>query len=228
MAVKKSSKIVKKRWVKLVAPTVLREAAIGETFISDPEIMIGKKMNIGLGTITGEPQKQHTHVNLIIRSFEDGIYKTDLRGYRILPAAVKKMVRRNKSRIDDSFVIMTKDKQFVRIKPIAITRNKAQCSVQTAIRKKIRLELAKLFTLKDFSTLVSEFLGRRLQAGIARSLSKIFPVGIFEIRQLTIIDAEKAKKMNIIRFVAEQKPENKSSPQEAKEPVKGPEQESKK
>ena len=98
--VKKSSRIIKKKWVKIIAPTVLRESAIGETFISDSEMMLNKKMNVGLGTITGEPQKQHTHVNLIIKSFDDGIYKTDLIGYKILPSAVKKMVRRNRTRID--------------------------------------------------------------------------------------------------------------------------------
>ncbi len=218
MAVKKSSKAVKKKWVKILAPAVLREALVGETFISDPEIMINKKMNVGLGTITGEPQKQHTHVNLIIKSYDDGIYKTDLTGYCILPSAVKKMVRRNRSRIDDSFIVMTKDQKYIRVKPVIITRNKAQCSIQTALRKKARLELAKAFSQKEFNTIVGELLGKRFQYSVARLLSKIFPVGLFEIRQIVLVDTEKAKKMSIVRFVAAKTKENK--PKEAKELVK--------
>ena len=78
MAVKKSSKLVKKRWYKILAPSLLREATVGETFLADPEQIIGKKMTVSLGSISGEPQKHHTHVNLIIKSYDDGVFKYTL------------------------------------------------------------------------------------------------------------------------------------------------------
>jgi len=218
MAVKKSGKVVKKRWFNILAPSLLKEAKIGETYISDPEAMIGKKMTVSLGSITGEPQKHNTHINLIIKSFDDGVFKTDLLGWRVLPAAVKKMVRRNRSRIDDSFVIMAKDGQYVRIKPLIVTRTKAQRSAQTSIRQKVRVEVAKVFSERDFKIIAGDILGKRFQHSILRSVAKLFPVQIFEIRQLVLIDAEKAKKLNIVRFVGEKRKESQKKPKQVKKP----------
>ena len=221
MAVKKSSKAVKKRWFKIVAPAILKESAVGETFLADPEQIINKKMKVSLGTITGEPQKHSIHVNLLVKSYDDGIFKTELLGWRILPAAVKKMIRRNRSKIEDSFVVLAKDGKYIRVKPLIITRTKAQRSVKTALRQKIRTEIAKIFGQRDFKIIAADVLGKRFQHGVARQISKTFPVIIFEIRQLSLVEPDKAKKMNIIKFVGEKKSE-KSKPAEKKEKSEKP------
>ena len=223
MAVKKSSKVVKKKWFKILAPALLKESPVGETLLADHEQLLGKKMTVGLGSITGEPQKQHTHVNLLVKDYIDGVFKTELLGWRILPAAVKKLVRRNRSRIDDSFVVLTKDNKYVRVKPIIITRYKAQRSVQTAVRKRIRTEIAKLFSQKNLKVLVSEILARRLQHGILKRTSKLFPIAIFDIRQFVIVSADKAKKMNVVRFVGEIRKNKPASQSKADSEGKGSE-----
>ena len=209
MAVKKkAAKVVKKKWFKITAPELLKEAQVGETYVSSPEVMLGKKMTVSIGSITGEPQKQHTHANLIINKVDEGILRTELLGWKILPAAVKKLIRRNRTRIDDSFVLLTKDNQYVRLKPILITRSKANGSVKIAVRKMLRLELAKNFHQKDFKILVGEILGRRLQQGILKKIAKVFPVAILDIRQLSVVEAEKVKKMNLIKFIPDNKNNN--------------------
>lgn len=222
MAVKKSSKTIKKKWYKILAPALLKEVSAGETFLANSDLLIGKKMTMGLGSLTGEPQKHHTHVNLRVSSYTDGVFRTELLGWKLLPSAVKKMVRRNRSRIDDSFVIMTKDKKYVRVKPLIITRVKANRSVQTALRQKIRVEIAKNFALKDFNIIVGELLGRRFQHTVAKQVSKLFPVTVFDIRQFLLVDEDKARKMNLIRFVAEKKKEIKKE-EIAKNPVENKE-----
>jgi len=214
---------VKKKWFKILAPALLKESPVGETLLADPEQLLGKKMTVGLGSITGEPQKQHTHVNLLVKDYVDGVFKTELLGWRILPAAVKKLVRRNRSRIDDSFVVLTKDNKYVRVKPIIITRYKAQRSVQTAVRKRIRTEIAKLFSQKNLKVLVSEILARRLQHGILKRTSKLFPIAIFDIRQFVIVSADKAKKMNVVRFVGEIRKNKPASQSKADSEGKGSE-----
>lgn len=203
MAIKKSTKVVKKRWYKILGPSLLKDAEVGESYLAEPDVLIGKKMTVGLNSLTGEHYRYNTHANLVVSAYDDGVFRTDLVGWRMLPSAVKKMIRRNKSRIDDSFVVLTKDGKYVRVKPLVVTKNKAQNSVKTAILKKVRVEIAKIFSVKEFSVIVGEILGRRFQGQIARKLSKIFPVGIFDIRQLALVDVEKAKKMNIVRFVGE-------------------------
>jgi small subunit ribosomal protein S3Ae len=209
MAVKKSSKVIKKKWFKIIAPSLLKEAVVGETFLANPEDIIGKKITTSLGNITGENQKQHTHVKLTVNSYQDGLFKTEIQGWKLLPSAMKKFVRRNRSRIDDSFVVITKDKKYVRVKPLIITRTKARRSIQTLIRQKIRAEIAKNFLQKDFNSIAEELLARRFQQGVNKKIAKLFPLTFFDLRNLSIVEEEKAKKMNIIQFIEEKKKDDK-------------------
>ncbi len=226
MAVKKkATKVVKKKWFKIIAPELLKESQVGETYVSDPEIMLGKKMTVSIGSITGEPQKQHTHASLIINKVTDGILKTELLGWTILPAAVKKLIRRNRTRIDDSFVLLTKDNRYVRIKPILITRSKANGSVKIAVRKMLRLELAKTFHQKDFNILISEILGRRLQQGILKKIGKVFPIAILDIRQLSVVEADKVKKMNLIKFIPDESNKEKTETKDKEKKIEKKEKE---
>ncbi|MBW3019491.1 hypothetical protein KY329_04895 [Candidatus Woesearchaeota archaeon] len=191
---KTKSKVVKKKWYNIVAPKIFNEAPAGEILLAEPEAAKGRIMKTSLMTVTGDPTKQNQSINLKLTSFSDGKYFTEVTGYKLLPAAVKRLVRRNREKIDDSFVVKTKDGKLARLKPIIVTRGKTTNSVLTAMRKYVQAYLAKYASSVTFDELVRDVIGRKMQGDAVKVLKKFHPIGIFDIRMITLVSEERAKK----------------------------------
>jgi ribosomal protein S3AE len=191
---KTKSKVVKKKWYNIVAPKVFNEAQVGEILLAEPEAAKGRGMRVSLMTILGDPSKQNQAVNLKLTTFSDNKYSTEITGYKLLPAAVKRMIRRNRDKVDDSFVLKTKDGKLARIKPVVVTRGKTTNSVLTAMRKYIRAYLAKYVANVTFDELIRDIIGKRMQIDLAKLLKKFHPIGIFDIRMINLVSPERAKK----------------------------------
>lgn len=191
---KTKSKVVKKKWYNIVAPKIFNESPVGEVLLPEPEKAKGRQMKASLMTVTGDPTKQNQSVNLKLTSFSDNKYFTEITGYKLLPSAVKRMVRRNREKIDDSFVVKTKEGKLARVKPMIVTRGKTTNSVLTSMRKWVRAYLAKFAAGVTFEELIREVIGKRMQADAAKVLKKFHPIGIFDVRMVTLVSPERAKK----------------------------------
>ncbi|OYT32458.1 hypothetical protein DRJ22_02410 [Candidatus Woesearchaeota archaeon] len=210
MAKKKSLSIKKKHWVNIHAPKIFNEQVIGETYTSDVDSMINRFLSVSLANITNEPQKQNISIKFKITGVKEGSLETEVYGLSMLPAAVKRLVRRNRCKIDDSFVVQTKDKKVVRIKPIVLTRGKPTSSVLSAMKKFVRAHIALRFSKLNFNDFVQEVINKRFHHDLLKPLKKIYPVAVFEIREFSVVPPEK-KKVKILRPVQKQetKPETK-------------------
>lgn len=209
MAKKKVTKkagVVKKKWYKINAPVVFGSVQVGETHLADPEKAVGRKMRVNLMTLTGEPQKQNITVRLRITGLKDNVFNTALESYRMLPAAMKKLVRRNREKVDDSVVLKTKDNVVVRVKPIVVTRGKTTNSVTMAIRKFVRAQLASHLARTEFDAFVKEVMARQLQQSLQRPLKKFHPISVTEIRAFEIVPERKLKAVKILQPAKEAVP----------------------
>jgi len=191
---KTKTKVVKKKWYNIVAPKVFNEAQVGEILLAEPEAAKGRGMRVSLMTILGDPSKQNQSVNLRLTGFSDNKYSTEVVGYKLLPAAVKRMVRRNRDKVDDSFVVKTKEGKLARLKPMVVTRGKTTNSVLTAMRKYVRAYLAKYASTVTFEEFIRDVIGKKLQIDLAKILKKFHPIGIFDVRMITLVSPERAKK----------------------------------
>ncbi len=153
--------------------------------------MIGRFLSVSLSNITNEPQKQNVAIKFKITKVREGHLETEIYGLKMLPAAVKRLVRRNRSKIDDSFVVKSKDGKIVRVKPIVLTRGKTTGSVLAAMKKFVRAHLALKFSKTDFDQFITDLITKKLNHEIVKPLRKIFPVAVFDIRQFIIIPPEK-------------------------------------
>jgi len=182
----------KKRWVEILAPKVFNSMPIGETHIYDAREGIGKIVSVNMMSLTKNPKKQGVNAKFIVTGQHEDKLTTDFLGLRIMPPVVRRMVRRGKDKIEDSFICTTSDGKKIKVKPLIITRSKVKGSVISAIRKTAKMHLARTAAKLAYEKLVDELVSFRLQRGMQESLNKIYPVSISEIRWFELMQKEPA------------------------------------
>ena len=188
MAQKKQVKKVqkKKRWISIIAPKVFREIVIGESPVYDPKEMVGKKLKINLMTLIRDPKKQNINITFLINGVKGDSVVTEIHGYEMTHSSLKRMVKRRREKIDDSFVCKTKDDKIISIKPLIIPNGKINRSVATAIRNTARYNVAKILQTKVFDELISELMSGRFQVKLKEEIKKVYPPRVIEIRKVNV------------------------------------------
>jgi small subunit ribosomal protein S3Ae len=189
MAKKKITKkarisVVKKRWYEIQSPSVFNSMIIGETLAVVPESIVGRSVRINLGTLMKSGRKQNVDVTLRINEVKAGKCHTEFYSLEIVPSYVKRLVKRAKSRIDDSFVVEMKDGVKIRLKPLLLVRSKVQRAVLTDLRnkaKEILTEKAKELTLNEF---INKTISAEILKGIKAELKHIHLVNTVEMRAM--------------------------------------------
>lgn len=181
----------KKKWVPIIAPKILREAGIGESFVMKPETLVGKTIECNLMAITGDMKKQHTSVKFRIESINDAKAKTSIISYKLSPATIKRGVRRKRDRIDIVIQGKTKDGNIVVIKLILITRNNTANSVLTAIRKKTNDLLKGHIPTQSFEELMNDVLSFKIQHELKKQLKIIYPLSICDVKYIGLKNTQR-------------------------------------
>jgi len=211
------SKTAKKQWCAILAPKMFRGVPLGETLVFEQEDMIGKKINQNLMTLTNDAKRQNIKINFEITSVKDGKALTDIIGYEMVKASVKRFARKNIDKIDLSFVCITSDKKAIRIKPIIITRSPISSAVGTKIRKNAEIFLKKYVGNITYDNFTNDLINHKMQSILKSNLNKVHPLRVCEIRAMHI--TKMPKSMSQEEAPKEEKPvENKETkPAEEKE-----------
>src|SRR5262245_19272457 len=106
-------KVRKKKWVQIVAPKLFREVVIGEVPLYEAEQLKGRRMTVNMMTLTNNPKNQSISVKIIVSEIKEGKGHTELTGFETMPGSLKRIVRRGRTKIEDSFVVQTADKKLV-------------------------------------------------------------------------------------------------------------------
>ena len=189
--------IKKKRWVPIKASKLFNEQVMGESFIGEPQELVGRTVTVSLMTLTGDPQKQTTSISFKIVGVEQNAATTEMIGYQLLPSSAKKLMRRNRNKIEDSFIVETADKRLIRIKPMIITRSKTGGGTLAALVKLQRAYLAKTISKMNLEDFVIDVVTKKIQHGLNQLLRRLYPVGVCEIRKMEFIPIEKVKELGL-------------------------------
>ncbi len=209
--------IKKKSWLPIIAPGLFNNQPMGEMHIADDADPAKRIVTVSLMVLTGDPQRQNVHISFEVTKKENNQIFTRTVGYSIVPSAVRKMMRRAKERIDDSFVVKTKDGIATRIKPILITRGRTTSGALKEVRSQMRANIARSVGALLFVDFIRDLVAHKFQRQLQDSLRKIYPLQICELRDVHIETSEKRLK-NIITAPplpakpAEEKPEEKAEP----------------
>jgi small subunit ribosomal protein S3Ae len=180
----------KKRWYQLIAPKTFRETVLGETPALEPQLLMGREAKLSLTSVTNDMKKQNISVSFVVQKVQGEKAFTELKSYELAPSFIKRLVRRGRDRIDDTYKIETLDKVKVTIKPFMITSTNVKSSIITLLRKTAATELKRKFENLNYNELVSLLVFGRIHEEVYRMLKRIYPIKNFEIRSMDVLSFE--------------------------------------
>ncbi|MFH1455811.1 MAG: hypothetical protein ABIF40_02585 [archaeon] len=174
----------KKKWFTVLAPVEYNSVVVGESMAADADSLKNRIVKMNLMTVTRNMKKQNIIVKFRIKDVKGDKAETELVAYDMNLSYVKRLAKRSKEKIDDSFVTVTKDEVKIRVKPVLFTKSHTTNGVLTDLRKGAQEFIAKYAKDKTFTQFVSALNAGEIQREMKGALKKVYPVSIAEIRAL--------------------------------------------
>ena len=185
---KQRDKWKSKRWYTIRAPRhPWAFKVIGETIAEDEAMLIGRNYEILQNELDGDFSKMHVKVQFRITSVVGGDALTEYIGHEMLKDHIRRQVRRDRGKVDDTVDIVTEDGFYVRIKPLLISRNRIKGSQKQEMRTLAREVILKTGATTTWIDLQKSSLDGTLEAKIREAVSKIQPVRGVMIRRTQLI-----------------------------------------
>lgn len=175
-AVQQEAKKRKKKWVTILASKEFNNQEIGETYVEDEAQTIGRVVEVNLMMLTKDPKKQNFNVFFKINEAKNNQAFTKLFKYHIQVAQLKKITKKSKNKVDDSFTYTTKDNQKITIKPILITKALTYKTSLKLLRKVTRDFLTQYTKNGTAQQVMKEVISNNLQKDIKSNAKKVTPV----------------------------------------------------
>ena len=172
----------KKQWYEILATKNFGNVIIGETVAYEHKNLIGRVVDINLGNLTRDVKLQNIKLKFRIINVSDGKANTEIKGYELVSSYIKRIIKVGRSRVDDSFDVVTLDKVKIKIKPLILTKYKAQKNVLKNLRNLVKNEFVDYIQKENYEKFVSDLVSKKLQRDVRSKLNKIYPVSVVEIR----------------------------------------------
>ncbi|MCX6711958.1 MAG: hypothetical protein NT139_02900 [Candidatus Woesearchaeota archaeon] len=184
----KEIKRKKKKWFSIYTNQNFNNSKIGESLGSEASDLIGRKININLGTLFNDSKRQSINGIFKIKEVKGDNAIAEITGYELSQSHLKRVMRRSKDKIEDSFICETKDKVKIRIKPFMITKAKTKRSILAALKHKSREFFNDICTKMDYNTLIESVILNKVQKDLKNYVKKTYPIVLCEIRILERIN----------------------------------------
>lgn len=175
-----------KTWYELVSPKEFGEIVVGETPASEPNDVIGRRVEVAGNELVSGPRLNQVKLMLEVEGVVGNVAKTKLAGYKLANGYIRSIVRRRRKRVDLVKTLTIDDKK-IRIKVITMTLGKSYRNQQKAIQGVMDEIITKNVEGKTLDELIKSILSREIQNEIRAVAKKIFPVAIVEIRRVDFI-----------------------------------------
>jgi len=203
-----ATKIKRKNWYSILAPKEQNTVVLGETFVAEPEAAVGRVIHANLKIITDNLRDQNAYLTFKINAFVGKNLQTEVSGFYLTPPSIRKIMRRNTSRIDESFVVTTKDSKNIRIKPIAVTIHKTVRSIESALRETMKNTVAREAAESTFIEFIQRLITHQLQNTVKKRLTKVYPLRAFDIKNAELARAGRAVKAKAEEETVKEEDEN--------------------
>jgi ribosomal protein S3AE len=179
---RKTTKGKKKKWFTILASKEFKHQNIGETPCYTEQELVGRKLEINLMNLLNDSKKQNIRILFKIKEIKDGNANTDLIGYKILGSYIKRILRKNVKKVENSFITETKDKDKIVIKTVFITKGKPNKAVLKNLRDTSKEFLIEQAKNHDFNNIILDVIHSKLQKSLRTKLNKIYPLIMCELR----------------------------------------------
>ena len=176
-----------KSWYTIKTPVNFEDKEIGETPARDPDLLIGRGVEVTMRELTGDFSKQYIKLRFEIDNVAGEVANTKFTGHKTTTDYVRSMIRRGTSRIDASAVVTTKDDRKIKLQVLAVTIRRAKSSQQRYMRSVIEDLLREAASEKSFDDLVKICVNGKLASEIYHNAKKIYPLKRVEIIKSKVI-----------------------------------------
>ena len=204
-----------KEWYNVHAPKMFNEMVIGETPAADPELLLGRTVEVTVQDLTGDFSKMHIKLKFKITGADGHEAKTAFIGHDLTSEYVRRLTRRKKTKTDHVVDVVTFDHFHLRIKTTSIAERRIQSSQEEGMRQIIGVTLVQIAEKMTLSDIVKAIISGDLVKDIARACRIVIPIKRLEIRKTEVLKIGDGEPESII----EERPE--PAPEEAAE--EGPE-----
>jgi len=179
-ATNKLDKKKKKKWYSIFSPKNFGGAEIGESYVAEAQNLIGKTIRVNLSNVA-KVRGNNMRIKFVITQVKEEKAETAPLSYQILSSHINRIVRKNKSKIDASLKLKTKDNEEVIIKPIIITRAKVKGGVLTATKQAAIESIKNEVSKSSFDKILDSIIRYDFQKDLKNSLKKVTPINTVEI-----------------------------------------------
>ena len=179
-----------KRWYTIRAPrTPWSFRVIGETLSEEPSQLIGRNYEVIQNELDGDFSKMHVKVVFKVIDVLGNDAITEFVGHELLKDHVRRQVRRDRGKIDDTIDVVTEDGFYVRFKPLMISRARIKSSQKQQMRTIARDIILTTGATSTWFKLQAATLDGTLENKIKEAVSKIQPVRTVVIRRTQLIQS---------------------------------------
>ena len=179
-----------KRWFSIRAPrNPWSFRVIGETLAEEPEMLIGRNYEIMQNELDGDFSKMHVKIRFRVSDVLGSDAITEFIGHQMMQDHVRRQVRRERGKIDDTVDVVTEDGFYVRFKPLILTRERVKSSQKNEIRSVARDTILKAGASSTWVSMQKSVMDGELEALIKEEASKISPIRMAMIRRTQLIQS---------------------------------------
>ncbi|MDE1871258.1 MAG: hypothetical protein KGI06_03395 [Candidatus Micrarchaeota archaeon] len=175
-----------KKWYAVHAPAVFNDAIIGEMPANEDKAIVGRKIVIGLDSLTRNPSNAYTSVVLKVTDVNGNAAHTKLMSISQLYSYMRSLVRRYRSVADSVLPVTSRDGTGMVVKMIVITRSRVTRSRLIGIRKEMNEIVANYFKENDANPAINSIIEGKFQAELASKLRHIAPLNKVEVKMLEV------------------------------------------
>jgi small subunit ribosomal protein S3Ae len=176
-----------KQWYNIVTPEMMGQQEIGETISNDPELLLGRVIEVTLGDLTNDMSKYNVKLALKIDQVGGDSAYTKFIGHELTRDYLRSLIKRQTSMITANLDVMTKDGYKVRIKPTCFTVKRARSSQIKAIRQYMTSIAMLRARESDLNTFVQDAVLGKLSAQIYRDVKTLYPLRRVEILKTHVL-----------------------------------------
>jgi len=189
MAEKKTGRKEKKKvkeWYTVLAPESLNNVQVAEIFSSDPESVIGRKIEVTMQDLGAGLSKQNYKFIFKIKDVIGLQASTEFYGHTLMGGTAR-VARKGHDKIDQVADVVTLDSKPIRLKVMAVTERKLHRSQESAMRAKIVEKLKEDVSKLTLEELIRKLMDDSLSAELFNECKKIEPLRRMDIRASKIL-----------------------------------------
>jgi ribosomal protein S3AE len=181
-----SKKAKKRKWFPIMAPESFQSKVIGEVLLEDASVLMNRSVKVNMMQLMGDMKKQNVNVMFRVNDVKDGKAYTQAVKFEVSAFSLKRLAKREKDKLSDSFVIKTADGKLVRLKSVMITNAMTNGAVLATLIKTCRAVCKELINKIKFEDLIIDLVTYKFQKEVRESLHKVYPLRNFDIKMLAL------------------------------------------